>query len=460
LALGIVISGYCLGTSAKVYPLRRRCKISVIAILVPIIQGFAKSDFLLDNNTGRGSSFDSFIHSTDDYIKTEDNLSSEAQWTKVIYLSEGDQIAVADKDLESIKFTKIKKITQLPPEQVYDIEVEGTHNFVANGIIAHNTYINGNLDMSNNLILNIGNAGTDFTSTGGLTLAGDFQVNANATTTGSLNVDGDFLTDGTGSFALANLTIDSSGNLTTTGYASTTTYLNTQGDSHIGGAFSVDGVSTFNNIITQTGTGQVTFTGNVNATNGLDVITANLTVGGSNFIIDQSNGNMTTLGYASSTTGLFTQGNLYAGGNATTSGSHYIGNDLTVMSGNVGIGTTTPGTWLGGTLTVEGTGNILRASGGTEQLFTVGTTTDTDIFVVNSNGNVYVNGVADGARTFNVAGSPPILLLELTDGTTEADQLMGGFYIDSTDNQSTSEASVAIEGYASEDHSSGAKGGY
>ncbi len=239
--------------------------------------GFAKSDFLLDNNTGRGSSFDSFIHSTDDYIKTEDNLSSEAQWTKVIYLSEGDQIAVADKDLESIKFTKIKKITQLPPEQVYDIEVEGTHNFVANGIIAHNTYINGNLDMSNNLILNIGNAGTDFTSTGGLTLAGDFQVNANATTTGSLNVDGDFLTDGTGSFASANLTIDSSGNLLTTGYASTTTYLNTQGNSHIGGIFSVDGASTFLSDITQTG-------------------------------------NLSITGYASTTAGLFTLGEIRAAG--------------------------------------------------------------------------------------------------------------------------------------------------
>ncbi|MBI4657031.1 MAG: hypothetical protein HY746_09855, partial [Elusimicrobia bacterium] len=30
-------------------------------------------------------------------------------------------------------------------EQVYDIEVEGTHNFVANGILAHNTYISGNV---------------------------------------------------------------------------------------------------------------------------------------------------------------------------------------------------------------------------------------------------------------------------------------------------------------------------
>jgi hypothetical protein len=47
--------------------------------------------------------------------------------------------------LTKIKFVRIARIEILPSEQVWDIEVEGTHNFVANGIIAHNTYINGNL---------------------------------------------------------------------------------------------------------------------------------------------------------------------------------------------------------------------------------------------------------------------------------------------------------------------------
>jgi hypothetical protein len=74
---------------------------------------------------------------------------------------------------------------------------------------------------------------------------GDAYIAGNATTTGSLNVDGDFLTDGTGSFANAALTIDASGNLNTTGYASTTTYLNTQGDSHIGGNLTVEGTLSF-----------------------------------------------------------------------------------------------------------------------------------------------------------------------------------------------------------------------
>jgi len=71
---------------------------------------------------------------------------------KVIYLQKGNEIVVAENDLTSVKFVKIKKITKLPPEQVYDIEVEGTHNFVANGIIAHNTYINSNATMTGSLI--------------------------------------------------------------------------------------------------------------------------------------------------------------------------------------------------------------------------------------------------------------------------------------------------------------------
>ncbi|MBU1320713.1 MAG: hypothetical protein KKH67_16175, partial [candidate division Zixibacteria bacterium] len=75
------------------------------------------------------------------------------EWTKVAELEEGMEIAVVNDGMEGVdsdlsngvKFVKIKRITILPPEQVYDIEVEGTHNFVANGIIAHNTYFSGNV---------------------------------------------------------------------------------------------------------------------------------------------------------------------------------------------------------------------------------------------------------------------------------------------------------------------------
>ena len=91
------------------------------------------------------------------------NNIQNAIWTKVIYLQEGDEIAVVKRsfleeersdgkrcDLDSceetdITFVKIAKIEILPAEQVYDLSIEGTHNFVANGIVAHNTYLDGNI---------------------------------------------------------------------------------------------------------------------------------------------------------------------------------------------------------------------------------------------------------------------------------------------------------------------------
>ena len=77
----------------------------------------------------------------------------QAKWTKVIYLEPGDEIATVDFNCEQsavscepyVLWEKIKSIEFVGYEHVYDIEVEGTHNFVANGILAHNTYISGNV---------------------------------------------------------------------------------------------------------------------------------------------------------------------------------------------------------------------------------------------------------------------------------------------------------------------------
>jgi hypothetical protein len=55
-------------------------------------------------------------------------------------------------------------------------------------------------------------------------------------------------------------------------------------------------INTTNNQTITTGTGQITLAGNVDATNGLDVTTANLTVGGANFSVAQSTGSITTAG--------------------------------------------------------------------------------------------------------------------------------------------------------------------
>lgn len=44
-------------------------------------------------------------------------------------------------NLTGINFVKIKSIELLGREEVYDIEVEGAHNFVANGVIVHNSQL-------------------------------------------------------------------------------------------------------------------------------------------------------------------------------------------------------------------------------------------------------------------------------------------------------------------------------
>ncbi|MBI3442823.1 MAG: NYN domain-containing protein, partial [Candidatus Sungbacteria bacterium] len=66
-------------------------------------------------------------------------------WTKVHALAEGQEIAVSSADGKVAIWDRIEKIEHLPAEQVYDIEVEGTHNFIGNGIVAHNTYLTGGL---------------------------------------------------------------------------------------------------------------------------------------------------------------------------------------------------------------------------------------------------------------------------------------------------------------------------
>jgi hypothetical protein len=47
-----------------------------------------------------------------------------------------------------VLWDEIESIEYVGTEQVWDIEVEGTHNFVGNNIFAHNTYLSGNLGVA------------------------------------------------------------------------------------------------------------------------------------------------------------------------------------------------------------------------------------------------------------------------------------------------------------------------
>src|SRR4030042_4295112 len=135
-------------------------------------------------------------------IAKQDDLSSPnsetGEWKKVSRLQEGMDIAVVGAVHKSSEWDKIVKIKQLPAEQVYDIEVEKTHNFVANGIIAHNTYISSDLLVNGNV--GIGDTGPDY----------KLEVLATTTQLALTNEDGtywaEFYVDGSG-----DLTINPSG---------------------------------------------------------------------------------------------------------------------------------------------------------------------------------------------------------------------------------------------------------
>ena len=57
----------------------------------------------------------------------------------------------------SVVFEPIISIIQHATQHVYDLEIENTHNFVANGIVAHNTYVKGfwgtTINMTGNVLL-------------------------------------------------------------------------------------------------------------------------------------------------------------------------------------------------------------------------------------------------------------------------------------------------------------------
>ena len=72
-------------------------------------------------------------------ISNDDNYLKLSEWLKVTELKIGDEIAVADGD--GVKFEKIISIKTHEPQHVYDLAIENTHNFIANDIIAHNTYL-------------------------------------------------------------------------------------------------------------------------------------------------------------------------------------------------------------------------------------------------------------------------------------------------------------------------------
>ncbi|OYV28110.1 MAG: hypothetical protein B7W98_00260, partial [Parcubacteria group bacterium 20-58-5] len=78
------------------------------------------------------------IGSVDNAVKV-----GEGVWRKVSELKEGMEVAIAGNtgagEDARAAWDRIVSVEPVAEEDVYDVEIEGTHNFIGNGIVAHNT---------------------------------------------------------------------------------------------------------------------------------------------------------------------------------------------------------------------------------------------------------------------------------------------------------------------------------
>ncbi len=351
---------------------------------------------------------------------SDTNILSTSRWTRVAELNEGDQIAVAklgktpgvkeqsgetpsvEESFDAVKFVKIKRITNLPSEQqVYDIEVQGTHNFVANGIIAHNTYLSSNVG--------IGTTSPSYA----LDVAGYGQF-AQPVTVGTPTAD---------THATTKSYVDSElQNATTT---AENTYVNESGDT-MSGALNMDSndIKTLGNLTTS---GDMGITGgNV----GIGTTTPNwlLSVGdyfgvksGGNFEVpdnvafsEYNAGSYATIKTKGINIGLSTNDSVSYGEIESTADRDLHFNidgseKMTILdTGNVGIGTTGPGAGL----------DLVNVTN-TQPTFTASDDTGTELVRIQNDGNVGI-GTTSPAYALDVAGygqfSQPV-----TVGTPTAD---------------------------------------
>ncbi|TSC57281.1 MAG: cell wall surface anchored protein, partial [Parcubacteria group bacterium Greene0416_79] len=107
-------------------------------------------------------------------------------WTKTEDLKEGTMIAVKGLNNKPL-YERVMNIEKLPAEDVFDIEIEGTHNFIGNDIVAHNNAF---------MVHNGGNVGIGTTSPSSL-----LSVHGNALISGTLSTAGLIATSSTITFS-------------------------------------------------------------------------------------------------------------------------------------------------------------------------------------------------------------------------------------------------------------------
>jgi hypothetical protein len=179
-----------------------------------------------------------------------------------------------------------------------------------------------------------------------------------------------------------------------------------------GGSVTLGGATTVSNTFTQTGVGQVTFGGNVDATNGLDVTGANFTVGGSNFVVNPTNGNTSTNGTLGANGAVTFNSTLNVAGSTTLSGN--------VVAGDGNGDNVTINTAGGGILRMNGLPNVAGAD-----VVMISATNDVSRFPITG-----LVG-ADEGLTYNEAGSAKV---RLGATTTTASTMTGNRFVNMGNN--------------------------
>lgn len=175
---------------------------------------------------------------------------------------------------------------------------------------------------------------------------------------------------GGGTAAAGTFTTLNSNGLSTLNSLTVTGNTNLNGSNFFNGPTSVTGTNTFN-----TGTGQVTFGGNVNAEQGIDILGGSLTLGGSNFTVNQAG-----------TTNIAGQTFVTNGTNSTSSATGALR-----VNGGVGIGQNLN---VGGIARINGGGTAVDATGPTNGALIV----DGGVGIAKS---LYVGGTTNTAGIAN-----------------------------------------------------------
>ncbi|MBI2103950.1 MerR family transcriptional regulator, partial [Candidatus Woesebacteria bacterium] len=66
---------------------------------------------------------------------------SRGKWTKISQIRKGQYIATIDG------WEKVAGIQRIKRLKTYDLQIEGTHNFIGNNIVAHNTFLGGSITL-------------------------------------------------------------------------------------------------------------------------------------------------------------------------------------------------------------------------------------------------------------------------------------------------------------------------